>query len=562
MSDSVQIDRRLGWIVAALAFVFYANTLSAGFTLDDVPIVKDNALVRSLANLPEIFRTHYWEANDWVADKGLYRPLTIASYALGEALHGAAPAGHHAANALLHALASWLWFRVVLGLGGARGVAFATALVFAAHPIHTEAVSGIVGRAEVLAFIGLAATLLAWERARTSSGPLWPLLTATAFFAGLLSKEIAIVAPAALLLIEALFPQRRWLLRRAPRALATLGALALAASAYFVLRANAIEARSVHPGWRGVESFERVATALRVSAEYVGLMVWPADLLGEYGVSEVRIASGLGEARVLGALALLAVLIALTVWSWRRLPVVAFGLCFFAGSLLPTSNLLFPIGVLKAERILYTPSAGFVLAAVALLAPLFARLRQPQWSARLALALVVAALGARTWVRNRDWENNYTLALASERIAPNSPVLQMNLAIWYREQGQLEQAKAPLAKVIEAEPQDWKAYSMLGEIETELGEFELAVAHLRLADQRAPGHIPVQIFLARALCQAQRFAEAVPVLEGLCRALPDNPASWANLVVALRNSGAGARANEVAREGQRRFPGHPAFAQQ
>jgi tetratricopeptide (TPR) repeat protein len=267
-------------------------------------------------------------------------------------------------------------------------------------------------------------------------------------------------------------------------------------------------------------------------------------------VSEVRIASGLGEARVLGALALLAVLIALTVWSWRRLPVVAFGLCFFAGSLLPTSNLLFPIGVLKAERILYTPSAGFVLAAVALLAPLFARLRQPQWSARLALALVVAALGARTWVRNRDWENNYTLALASERIAPNSPVLQMNLAIWYREQGQLEQAKAPLAKVIEAEPQDWKAYSMLGEIETELGEFELA------------GHIPVQIFLARALCQAQRFAEAVPVLEGLCRALPDNPASWANLVVALRNSGAGARANEVAREGQRRFPGHPAFAQQ
>src|SRR6185436_16880949 len=90
----------------------------------------------------------------------LYRPFAVLTYAAQFALHGVRPAGYHVVNVLLHALASVLLLLLVRAILDDARVAFAAALLFAVHPIHTEAVSNIVGRAEVLALAGTLACAL------------------------------------------------------------------------------------------------------------------------------------------------------------------------------------------------------------------------------------------------------------------------------------------------------------------------------------------------------------------------------------------------------------------
>ena len=101
-------------VVLLLCAVAYANTLRNGFVYDDNAIVAGNPLIRSLENLPRIFSTGYWGAEN--TDAGLYRPLVIATYAFDHALWGYRPAGFHAVNIALHALVSVLGYFLLLAL--------------------------------------------------------------------------------------------------------------------------------------------------------------------------------------------------------------------------------------------------------------------------------------------------------------------------------------------------------------------------------------------------------------------------------------------------------------
>src|SRR5215510_8750608 len=143
--DGSSRARRLieGGTVFLIAIASYANTMHADFTLDDVPIVKENELIRSTAN--------YWGEKANFNDKSLYRPLTIASYAFNYAIHGLSPTGYHVVNIVLHACVCLLLYGLVLTLFGEPLLALISGILFAVHPIHTEVVAGIVGRAEIMA---------------------------------------------------------------------------------------------------------------------------------------------------------------------------------------------------------------------------------------------------------------------------------------------------------------------------------------------------------------------------------------------------------------------------
>lgn len=148
-------DRFAILAIAAIAFLVFANSLWNGFALDDVPIVKENPAIRRLSNLRAIFGNGYWPENKVF----LYRPLVILSYALNYAVAGVRPFTYHLVNVLLHAGNSALVYCLFVALFKARGVALAGAAAFALHPIHTEAVANVVGRAELLANAFL---LLGW----------------------------------------------------------------------------------------------------------------------------------------------------------------------------------------------------------------------------------------------------------------------------------------------------------------------------------------------------------------------------------------------------------------
>ena len=108
---------------AVLAAALFCNTLPGDFVFDDVAIIRDNPTIRTLAAPGRFFTSTYWEATG--RNSGLYRPLTMLTYALNYALHGLQPAGYHLLNVLLHSINTLLVTWILLRLGGSLGAACA-----------------------------------------------------------------------------------------------------------------------------------------------------------------------------------------------------------------------------------------------------------------------------------------------------------------------------------------------------------------------------------------------------------------------------------------------------
>src|SRR5262245_56774984 len=146
---------------ALVAAACYLNTLPNQFAFDDLEIILRNPLVSGerAGDFAATFASHYWSH---LRESGnLYRPLTILSYAANHALSGTSPWSYHAVNILLHALASALVVALGVRFGLNAPLSLAAGLLFAVHPVHSEAVAGVVGRAELLVACGAAAGWLA-----------------------------------------------------------------------------------------------------------------------------------------------------------------------------------------------------------------------------------------------------------------------------------------------------------------------------------------------------------------------------------------------------------------
>jgi hypothetical protein len=158
-------------------------------------------------------------------------------------------------------------------------------------------------------------------------------------------------------------------------------------------------------------------TAIRVMAKYLGLIVWPARLSSDYSYPQIPLASGSPEDWA--AWLLIAALLACLVWLYRFSPAAFFFGSFALLTFLPGSNLLFRIGTIMAERLLYLPSFGVIACLVLGIGFLCRRLRTPKLAAPL-LCLAMLPLGARTWARNRDWTDDLTLAQSAVQVSPRS----------------------------------------------------------------------------------------------------------------------------------------------
>jgi hypothetical protein len=163
LATPVAIPLRAARIVAIalLAALPYLNGLNGDFVFDDVGVIRDN---------PVIQRDPAWRVFTTVYEPGaLYRPLTMLSY-VANARVDADPVGFHAVNVLLHVAVALAFYALALQLLAAPTAAWIAAALFAVHPIHTEAVTGIVGRAEILAALAALGSLLALARALPREG--------------------------------------------------------------------------------------------------------------------------------------------------------------------------------------------------------------------------------------------------------------------------------------------------------------------------------------------------------------------------------------------------------
>lgn len=403
-SGSIVTNRRIYAAVAASALVVYLGALWNGFALDDISIIALNPRVHEWAGLWQAFREPYWPPELGAA---MYRPLAIASYVLDWQV------GHvawmHAMNLLWHAGVSVAVAVAVRRWTDSTEGALLAGLVFAVHPLHVEAVANVVGRADLMgALFALVSVYAALVRDR-----LWWSVAALAL--GLLSKESAAVVPALIVwgwIVGIGRPDRnrRW---------AYAASWVALGAAYLLVRWGILHpyTRLLHlaPAFVDASPLDVRLTAVAALADITRLLVFPLTLRVDYSPAERTLVTTLLDARF--ALGLLCALTwgALVWLAWRRgRRVDAFGLGWIAIAFLPVANLLFPTGVLVAERTLYLPSIGLAIAVGAWLKALRAQ--------RFALIVgaVVLAGGARTAWRVPIWRNTRTVTLSVLEDSPRS----------------------------------------------------------------------------------------------------------------------------------------------
>lgn len=396
-------SRRLYLAVAACAVVVHIAALWNQFAMDDVAIVIWNPLVQSASGVWRAFANPYWPAN---LGGLVYRPLPVATYALDWQLHSAA--WFHGVNLLWHAGAAVAVTALARRWGSAT-FALSAGLIFAVHPVHVEAVASVIGRAELMATLGAClAVYAAVVQDRIGWSAVW-------LVAGLLSKENAAVAPALIMWAWVLGfarPSRQRMLGFA----ASWVGIALA---YLVVRGIVLHPyagfQNVAAQFLGQGPVAIRLTAIAAFVDVARLLVFPLHLQADYSPAERVTVTSLLDSRFLLGLLCVAVWASLVWIAWRRgRRIEAYGLGWIAIAYLPVANLLFPHGVLVAERLLYLPSAGLALAAAAALE----RLPRRWW--QVALVVLVVGGGVRSALRVPVWRNNGTLALSLLADAPRS----------------------------------------------------------------------------------------------------------------------------------------------
>jgi len=514
-------------LVAALAA--YANSLGNGFAFDDTWFIAENPVVTE-ARFGQAFSQAAWPGA--VEGTGNYRPLTLSSFAVEWAVWGNATLGYHAVSVAMHALVSLLVLSL-LACFVPVPAALVGGLFFAVHPVHTEAVANVMGRAELYAAIGYLGACLLYLRWRPVDGARRGarlLALMGLFLLGVGSKEIAVTLPAMLMLLEAYGRDGAPFGTRLRAEGATyLGLLALM-GCYVIVRWNAlgdVTGESAAAGLLSLTPAERVLTALTVWPDYLRLMVFPLDLVADYGPNVLRMTTTVTWGVLLG-LALLVGAVAGAVGLRRAAPVVALGLGWFVIAVSPVSNLLVRSDILLAERTLYLPSVGATLVVAGLAARVGAHS-----SARLRRVAVPVAFGvgtlflARTVDRNPAWSDTFTMLTTLSIEHPESWLAYRNQAIGLRRVGEMASAAEAYEAAMEIAPDHYQLLVDAAVHYHEWGRPERAEELLRAAIDLKPNHTEAYRRLAehRLLAGDGRAAHAI-ALQGLVRAT-DHPVLWA-----------------------------------
>ncbi|SRR5579875_24262 len=508
---------RLALLWTALAGA-YSNSFNTGLVFDNQPVIAEDPRVQAAtaSNAGLILHGDYWYR---ARTSGLYRPLTTFSYLFNYAVlgNGARPPGYHAINLALHAGNATLVYFVGLEIFAAPGFALALAAMWGLHPLATEAVTNIVGRADLLAAFGVLAGLLCHMKSRRWAGVVG---IGMAQAAGIFSKENAIVLPALMVLYDlSCRPRKAW--RVWPYASA-----ALPIALYFGMRASA------HPHFlinfqenplTGAGFLAARLTAFKVIGKFLWLFVWPAALAADYSYNAVPVfgSGGWEDAKALVGVLICAAALAGWALSFKRSAPLFFFAGFFWIALLPTANLLLLIGAIMAERFLYLPMVGLCGCAVLGLKWLAGH-RAPPRAVWTGVAVLCLALGARTYIRNMDWRDGLALWSSAVEVNPTAARAHHNLGYELEQiPGRLPDAVAEYRTALRIRPDYPEAYYSLGNALLRMGRLPEATAAFQSAVKLAPQYAEAHNNLGGVLLQSGRFADAIGEFQAALRIQPD-----------------------------------------
>ena len=408
-----------------------------GYTYDDIEVIQRNREIHTLHNWWTLFAHSYWP-RAYGGDG--YRPLTMLAFATQWVIGGGAAWVFHATNIVLYGVVTIAVFWLA-SLLLPTAAAWLVAALFAVHPVHVEAVASTVGQSELWVALLLLPAMAIYLR-RCLTGTALSLgeaaIICVCYTLGLFAKEHAIVLPALIVAAEVMLgSDRRSLAQRVAAVRPLLLCLTLLAALYLAAR-SAVKGGDIS-GFQPFVVFQtldlsyanRVLTMIGVVPQWVRLLLWPARLTTEYAPPDVDIAQGLSFVQLPGLLLLVGILgLALVLWKRRGLGAIAsFGIAWFCITLLPSSNFIIPAGIIIAERTLFLPSLGALLAIGALAVWVAERVRAVRSFALrrnvsvvsfVAVTSILIAGGARSAMRTVVWHDNDRLFTQGIIDAPDS----------------------------------------------------------------------------------------------------------------------------------------------
>lgn len=564
----------MAMLVFAVSLSAYAITLRNGFVWDDVGTLTGGG---TAASVGELWGVIVGGIGGPIEGSGYYRPLIGILHTLVRIAFGDGPWGFHLLNVAMHAGVATAAFGVLLRLlaGNAPAtmgdgmLSCAGALLFSLHPVHAESVawaSGITDPAfslfYLMAFYGYLAALAESEHPSRRAG--LTFISLASFLLATLAKEPGLTLPLLLAAHDAAFPERLpsrspagFLRRHLPYLAMAALSLLLRAHALSGLRLGGQSQRLVLAGANAsLDTAGYAINALPLFAKYLATLLLPVNLSAYY---EVRLVSSLAEPAALLSLLITLCFITFTGVAWRRNRPLFFALAAMAIPLLPALNFRATGTTAFAERYLYLPSFGFVLALVFPAAKLWREKAQSAPYLAGAAAVLLVAYAAVTVPRCAVWRDNYTLWSDTARKFPDSGIVRYNLAYELKQRGELREAIAQYRAAIDLSPGLADAHMNLGNIYAQTGFLSMAIGEYRATLRIRPEYGEAFFNLGRACFVQGRTREAIDALSRSVAITPDNPMAHNALGMAYQQAGEPEKARDEFLAAVRLSPGESRY---
>jgi tetratricopeptide (TPR) repeat protein len=525
-------------VVLLVTCACYANSLDNAFVFDDDLVITENPGIRGIENIPRLLGLTTGHVS--------YRPIRMVSYALDYTLNtmlwqhvgnyegpdkGLYPLGFHIGNIAYHLLTSLLVFLVVLRLAGTHRAALLAAAIFALHPVHTDSVTYLSGRRDILFTLFYLAGFYCFLRYRQSKHLLALAAAFASYALSMGSKEMGVTLPALFLCYDVVHNMpaaekgrgglgRRlfYSLKKSVNRSAYLYALLFAGGLAFSYYKVFIASPSYQKSYYGDSALITFLTAAKILARYIQVLLYPVNLIADYSFNAFPLAESLFEPSTAFSLLLIAGIVyaLFRLLAGHTLP--AFGGIWFFLTLLPVLH-IFPHHELLAEHYLYLPSVGFCLAG-AVLCDTFMQDGRYRPSITAGVCVILALFSLRIADRNRDWENSRALYERTVSMAPDCARANANLCEVYADEGRLDEALSACRKALTIKPDQIEANNNLGTVYARKGMVEEAIASYRQALVLRPRYAKAYFNIGLLLYQKGDLQGAV---DAYTQALAVNP---------------------------------------
>jgi len=536
------------FIIVLLSFGAYVNTLHNGFVYDDENEILLNPWITDIKFIPRIFLSHSWAFKITDSPTSQYHPLKFIVNMVQYQLFESRPWGYHLINILAHMMVSVMVFFVAASLlkelfnEDSLTMPAAASLLFAVHPIHTEAVAWVSAMPELfMSFFYLVSLYIYINLSEQKYRRI--IIAAFFFFVSALFKETALTLPLLLIAYDYSFKKgifaekgtgasKNALLRR-------YVPVVIAAIIYLVLRTYAIGGFIPKQSYIKYTVFQIVINAFPLFAKYLAMLVLPVNLTV---LHVFRPVSSLFDVRTITSLGFFVFFVLFLIFLNRKNRGLLFGTLWTVVPLLPVFYIPAFLGEsVFAERYIYLSSAGFVIVAAIVIRSikhnnLFKTITIPVLVTGVSAIIVIFTF----WTINRNyaWRDDFSLWADAVKKSPDSYVSHINLGKAYYGKGRVSEAIREYQTALLLNPGSDMAFFNIGTIYYEKGMMKDAINAFRAAIALRPDNYEAHNGMGNAYYSTGLIDDAIREYQSAISIRPDYSEAQYNLSVLYTLKGA------------------------